>query len=122
MATIEICGCVTATGALEQMVANPYCHACGGTGHVTQRSLVEGLDRLNNDIDQLASTAIDLREQCPEAKTLLDLAWWFTEQAIRRLTGRCSMRCTAGKAGAFCACCNHFEELKGKAAQVARIL
>ena len=50
---------------------------------------------------------------------LLDLAWWFTEEAIRGATGACSVACTAGK---FCACCHRYNELKPLAERMVRSL
>jgi hypothetical protein len=62
----------------------------------TVTTLVAGPDALNGEIDQLASTAGDI---CTPAKTFLDLAWWYTENAIRQVTGECSVTC---KASRFC--------------------
>ncbi len=100
--------CLQAGGPRELLLANPGCPACSGTGRPTRETLVAGLDALNGEIDQLASTAGDI---CTPAKTFLDLAWWHTEDAIRQLTGKCSKAC---KRGRFCACCRHYNELKGE--------
>ena len=64
---------------------NPSCPARGGTGRSTRTTLVAGLDALNGEIDELASTAGDI---CTPAKTLLDLAWWHRENAIRAGDGK----------------------------------
>lgn len=68
--------------------------------------------KLNEDIDQLASDARDCRDLCPQAATLLDLAWFFTEEALREAYGRCTAGCD-GKS--HCMCCNHYKALKPKA-------
>jgi hypothetical protein len=101
--------------AHEQLLANPSCPACGGTGRPTVTTLVAGPDALNVEIDHLASTAGDIRTP---AKTFLDLTW-HTENAIRKLTEKCSMAC---KRGRFCACCHHDDELKPLAGRMGRSL
>lgn len=79
---------------------------------------LESLRDLNNDIDQAASMPRDIAAICPEAKTLLELAWWFTESAIREATGQCSFHALGG-----CPCCKHFERLTPRANGIkARIL
>jgi hypothetical protein len=112
----EPCDCVQAYVPGEQLLANPSCPACSGTGRPTRETLVTGLDALNGEIDQLASTTGDI---CTPAKTFLDLAWWHTENAIRQLTGKCSMACKRGK---FCACCHHYDELNVRAERARRLL
>ena len=102
------------TGPANLLLANPRCPACVGTGRPTHKTLVAGLDALNSLIDELASTAGDI---CTPAKRFLDLAWWHTENAIRQLTGKCSMAC---KRGRFCACCHHYHELKPLAERMRR--
>ena len=64
---------------------NPSCPAPGGTGRSARTTLVAGLDAPNGEIDELASTAGDI---CTPAKTLLDLAWWHRENAIRAGDGK----------------------------------
>jgi len=81
------------------------------------RKELKVVEKLNEDVDQLASDARDCSDLCPEAMRMLDLAWFFTEEAIRETTGRCSAGCN-GKS--FCSCCHHFNELKGAAARVRR--
>ena len=103
------CQCVQASGYHEEMLASPYCPLCDGTGEATQTNLVSALDKMSEDIDQLAS---DARDICEPAKAYLDLAWWHVEHAIRTVTGACSMRC---KPGHYCACCAHYNDLKAKA-------
>jgi hypothetical protein len=110
----ELCDCIQAYGSREHLLANPSCPACGGTGRPTRETLVTGLDALNGEIDQLASTAGDI---CRPAKTMLDLAWWRTANAIRQVTGKCSM---AGKQGGFCTSCHHYNELKPIAGRMGR--
>ena len=112
----EPCDCIQAYGPRERLLASPHCPVCGGTGRPTVTTLVAGLDALNGEIDQLASTAGDV---CTPAKTFLELAWWHTENAIRQLTGKCSMAC---KRGGFCACCHHHDELKVRAERARRLL
>lgn len=46
------------------------------------------LEALAEDIDQLAATAADAAV-CRETETLLQLAWWFTEDAMRDGLGSC---------------------------------
>ena len=110
----EPCDCIQAYGPREQLLANPHCQLCGGTGRPTKKTLVAGIDALNSKIDQLASTAGDI---CTPAKTFLDLAWWHRENAIRQVTGKCSMAC---KRSGFCACCRHYNELKPIAGRLGR--
>jgi hypothetical protein len=112
----EPCDCLQAGGPRELLLANPGCPACGGTGRPTRKTLVAGLDALNGEIGQLASTAGDI---CGPARTFLDFDWWHTEHAIRELTGTCSMAC---KSGRFCACCHHCHELKPLVGRMARSL
>jgi hypothetical protein len=112
----EPCDGIQAYGPREQLLANPSCPACGGTRRPTRKTLVAGIDALNSLIDELASTAGDI---CTPAKTFLDLAWWHTENAIRQVTGQCSMTC---KRRRFCACCHHYNELKPLAGRMARSL
>ena len=78
-----------------------------------------GLERLNEDIDQLAAVAGDL---CSEAKTLLDLAWWFTEEDLRRGLGSCGHNPRAREGHGYCTCCAHFDELRAKAEHIRRLL
>jgi hypothetical protein len=75
------------------------------------------LEQLNEDIDQAAAVARDCDSLCPEAKTLLDLAWWFTEDAIREATGACSAHYKG-----YCACCHHYNELKARASRIKGVL
>jgi hypothetical protein len=110
----EPCDCIQAYGPREQLLADPSCLACGDTGRPSQKTLIAGIDALNCLIDQLASTAGDI---CTPAKTFLDLAWWHTENAIRQVTGKCSIACKHGK---FCACCHHYNELKPIAERLGR--
>ena len=110
----EPCDCIQAYGPGEQLLANPSCPVCSGAGRPTRETLVSGLDALNSLIDELASTAGDI---CTPANTFLDLAWWHTENAIRQVTGKCSMAC---KRGRFCACCYHYNELKPIAVRMGR--
>ena len=115
------CDCIQAHGYSEQLLADPHCPVCGGTGRPTRKTLVAGIDALNGEIDQLASAAGDI---CTPAKTFLDLAWWHAENAIRQVTGHCSMgRDHKGKDGkGFCACCHRYNELKAKAERAGRML
>ena len=77
------------------------------------------VEQINEDVDQLAAIARNCDTLCPEAKALLDLAWWFTEDAIRTATAACSIGC---KAGTFCQCCHHYNELKGRASRIKTVL
>ena len=94
-------------------------YAITDAGEDEMRTELKAVEKLNEDVDELFSDARDCDSLCPEAKTLLDLAWWFTGQAIRGATGACSVACTAGK---FCACCHHYNELKPRAGRMARSL
>ena len=94
-------------------------YAITDAGEDEMRTELKALEKLNEDVDELSSDARDCDSLCPEAKMLLDLAWWYTENAIRQLTGTCSMAC---KRGQFCACCHHYNELKPRAGRMARSL
>jgi hypothetical protein len=48
------CDCLQACGFSEELVANPRCPVCGGTGRPSVKTLVAGIDALNCEIDQLA--------------------------------------------------------------------
>ena len=110
------CNCIEAYGFREELLANPRCPVCGGTGRPSVKALIVGIDALNSEIDQLAGTAADI---CTPAKVFLDLAWWHSEEAIRRVTGACSMHC---RPGGFCGCCHHYAELKAKAKRIGRLV
>ncbi len=110
------CDCVQARGCSERSRVNPKCPACGGSGRPTTATLVAGIDKLAEEIDELAATASDI---CLPAKMYLDLAWWHAENAIRKITGRCSVNC---KRGSFCACCNFYNEMTAKAERAGRTL
>jgi hypothetical protein len=110
------CECMEAYGFGEDLLPNPSCQVCSGTGRPTRNTLVAGLDGLNDEIDQLSPVAGDI---CTPAKVFLDLAWWQTEEAIRKVTGSCSMHC---KPGGLCGCCHHYGELKSKAERIRRLL
>jgi hypothetical protein len=94
-------------------------YAMTDAGEDEMRADRKALERLNEDVDELSSDARDCDSLCPEAKMVLDLAWWFTEEAIRGATGACSVACTAGK---FCACCHRYNELKPLAERMVRSL
>jgi len=82
-------------------------------GEDEMRSELKALEQLNEDLDQASSLARDCGTLCPEAEKLVDLAWWFTENAIRETTGACSAH-----SGAGCQCCAHFSELKQRASSI----
>lgn len=88
-------------------------------GEQDMRAELAVLETLNDEVDQLSATARDCDTICPEAKSLLDLAWYFTEKAMREAHGCCSAGCN-GKG--YCACCRHFEELHAKASRLNGIL
>jgi len=79
---------------------------------------LKALDELSDNIDQLAADARDCDTLCPKAKILLDLAWYWTEKALREANGHCSAHGTGG----YCACCAHFNELQHKAERIGRAL
>jgi hypothetical protein len=79
---------------------------------------LKALDELAENIDQLASEARSCDTLCPEAKTLLDFAWYFAEKALREATGRCS----AHSAGGWCACCAHYEKLRNRAERIGGLI
>jgi hypothetical protein len=112
----ERCDCVQAHGPQEYMLANQHCPVCEGTGRPTVETVVAGVDQLGDAIDQLVSTAMEI---CQPAERFLALAWWHTENAIRQVTGKCSMAC---KRGGFCACCHHYRELNPLAERMRRSL
>lgn len=76
------------------------------------------LDELSDNIDQLASDARSCDTLAPEVKQLLDIAWYFSEKALREVKGHCS----AHNSGSYCACCAHFNELRNKAERIGRSL
>jgi len=69
---------------------------------------------LSNEIDQLNSDAIDFREDYPEIERALEIAWYFSERAIRTETGECSARCNNSIDAylQFCSCCHYFNQLR----------
>jgi hypothetical protein len=75
-------------------------YAITDAGEEEMRAELKALRRLNEDVDQASAVARDCDTLCPEAQALLDLVWWFTEEAIREGTGTCSAGC-GGKE--FCA-------------------
>ena len=113
----------------DDLIRNPNLPALFGVGYdadaegwkADARAELQTLEQLNEDVDELSSTARGCDTLCPDARTLLDLAWWFTEDAIRETTGTCSSRCS-GKKGQWCACCYHYDELKAKAHSMRRRL
>lgn len=72
---------------------------------------------LSDELDQHASEAREVEALCPEAKPFIDIAWYFTEKAIRETRGCCS----AHRDG-WCPCCHHFNELKPRAERMLRAL
>src|SRR5260370_22540738 len=46
------CDCIQAYGPREQLLANPSCPACSGTGRPTRETLVAGIDMLSSLIDE----------------------------------------------------------------------
>ena len=110
------CDCVQPHGWREQMFADEDCTVCGGTGRPSVATVIAAVDHLNSEIDQLTATAAGI---CTPAKLYLDLAWWQTEHAIRKVTGHCSMHCKSGK---YCSCCQHYNELTPRAERAGRLL
>ncbi len=68
------------------------------------------LCELNEAIDQLAGC----KELSSEADTCLNLAWWFTEEAIRERGIECSSDRHVALPG-YCVCCAHFRSLSARA-------
>ncbi len=93
-------------------------YAVTDAGEQEMRAEYNILFKLNDDIDQLSSEACDCATLAPEVKTMLDIAWYFTEKAMRDVTGRCTTHSAKG----WCACCAHFDELKTKAESIGRRL
>jgi hypothetical protein len=79
------------------------------------RAELKALKQLTEDVDEAAALARDCDTLCPEAKTLLDLAWWFTEKALRDAHGHCSAGCPPG---ALCDTCRQFDKLKQHASSI----
>lgn len=77
------------------------------------RKELKVLEQLNDDIDQLSATARDCDSLAPEVKTLLDMAWYFAEKAMRE-TGRGSCGHVEIIVKPYCACCAHFREMRPK--------
>jgi len=85
------------------------------------------LVELNEEVDQLCSTARNCSTFAPEVKHLLDLAWYFSEKGLREAqdidcdlpgVGSCGHSEICGR----CQCCHHFAELRNKAEAIRRIL
>lgn len=66
------------------------------------------LRETNEIIDQAAA---EMHGICDEANRALQIAWWYTEDAIRRETGVCSM-VDLHMPKRKCQCCSHFESMK----------
>ena len=79
---------------------------------------LKALDELSDNIDQLASDARACDTLAPEVKTLLEMAWYFSEKALREANGHCSAHSSSG----WCACCDHFNKLRNKAENIRRML
>ena len=77
---------------------------------------LRALDELAGEIDQLAADARKCETLCPQAKAMLDIAWYFAEKALRETQGHCSAHSPNG----WCACCAHFNELRNRAEAVGR--
>lgn len=94
-------------------------YAVTDAGEQDMRAELAVVESLNDEIDQLASQARDCDTLAPEVKTLLDVAWYFTEKAMRETNGCCSAAC---KTGTYCGCCSHFAKLRNKAESIRRLL
>ena len=81
----------------------------------------KALEQLYEDVDEAASLARDCTTLCPEAKPLLDLCWWFTEESLRS-TGHGFCGHVAVQTKPFCQCCHHFAELRARAQRIRRLL
>lgn len=80
---------------------------------------LKALDELAENIDQLEADARDCDTLAPEVKTLLQMAWYFAEKALREANGHCSAKCNGRD---YCACCSHFNKLRNRAENIRRIL
>lgn len=96
----------------------PNC-GCVPTPEETEaQALRPALEALNEALDELSSEAIEV---CGEAKTLLDLAWWFTEDQLRdQGPGSCGHK--RAPKDKYCACCAHYDELKARAQHARRTI
>lgn len=76
---------------------------------MTETRIARELDTLAGEIDQLRATARNLGEEAAGIDQALALAWWRAEDAIRGITGVCSM----GAHGAgYCGVCVEYERLR----------
>jgi hypothetical protein len=81
------------------------------------RAEYKALDKINEDVDQLASDAKDCDIVAPLVKRCLDLAWYFAEAAMReQRSGSCGHTSLSPRDGrtpaGWCSCCAHFAELR----------
>lgn len=116
------CTCVQPTGGKERMMASKYCQICDGTGRPTLENLLSKVDKLSEDILQLSSVAGDV---CEPSRKFLQLAWWHAEDAIRALTGECSMAKIPrlghqAHHSSYCGTCSLYKRLKSLAERLGR--
>ena len=95
-------------------------YAITDAGEADMRHELKALDELSENIDQLASDARDCDTLAPEVKTLLEIAWYFAEKALREANGHCSAACS--DESPYCATCAHFNRLRNKAERIGRSL
>ncbi len=85
-------------------------YAITDAGEQDMRAELAVVEHLNEEIDQLNSEADKCGTLCPQVKTLLSMAWFFTEEAYRDAHGHCSAHRDGN-----CQCCQYFASLKPKA-------
>ena len=109
-----------------QMTDTGWC-GCAAGAPPEEPDERQALDSLSSQLDELSSTAQDTKDFCPEAVTLLDLAWWFAEDALADVEGFHEGQLSCGhkrpKLGAgprkpYCCNCNHFSELRARAQSI----
>jgi hypothetical protein len=98
-------------------------YSASGAGGNDMRTELKALAKLNEDIDQLSSDARDCTTLAWEVAAALNLAWYFTEAALRDPSvNRSSCGHLKTPATGFCPCCHHFEELRSKGERVRGLL
>lgn len=105
----------------------PWCGCLEGAPEDFPQRIAERetIESLNEQIDELAGTAAECETLPSAVKTLLDLAWWFTEDRLREGLGSCGHNPRAregdkrrGIEVPYCACCAHYDELRAKAENI----
>ncbi len=78
------------------------------------------LKRIEAELDQLASEAAECSTLAPKLAEALAVAWWIAENGLRGVgASSCHNESHGPK---WCQCCRHFNELRGAAERVGRLL